>query len=36
MKCEWARRIAPHMNVNRNRSRSFQVFRDGVKRLAGI
>ena len=35
-KCEWARRITPHMDVNRNRSKSFQVFRDGVKGLAGI
>ena len=35
-KCEWAGRIAPHMDVNRNRSPSFQVFRDGVRGLAGI
>ena len=35
-KCDWARRIAPHMDVDRNRSKSFQVFRDGVRRLAGI
>ncbi len=35
-KCEWARRITPHMDVSQNRSRSFQVFRDGVRRLAGI
>ena len=35
-KCEWAGRIAPHADVNRNRSKSFQVFRDGVRRLAGI
>lgn len=34
-KCEWAQRIAPHMDVNANLSRSFQVFRDGVRRLAG-
>ncbi len=34
-KCEWAGRIAPHMDVKRNRSKSFQVFRDGVRRLAG-
>ena len=34
-KCEWAENIAPHLDVNRNRSRSFQVFRDGVKALAG-
>ena len=35
-KCEWARRIAPFVNVNRNRSKNFQVFRDGVRRLAGV
>ena len=35
-KCEWAGRIAPRMDVNRNRSPSFRVFRDGVKGLAGI
>ena len=35
-KCDWARTIAPHMDVNRNRSKSFQAFRDGVKSLAGI
>lgn len=34
-KCDWAGRIAPHVDVNRNRSASFQVFRDGLKRLAG-
>ena len=33
-KCEWAENIAPHLDVDRNRSRSFQVFRDGVKALA--
>ena len=35
-KCDWARKIAPHMDMGRNRSKSFQVFRDGVRRLAGI
>lgn len=35
-KCDWARNIAPHMNVDANRSRSFQAFREGVRRLAGI
>lgn len=35
-KCEWARNVAPHMNVDQNLSKSFQVFRDGVKQLAGI
>ena len=36
VKCEWAARIAPHMDVDQNNSRSFQAFRDGVKALAGI
>lgn len=35
-KCDWARSIAPRMDVGRNRSKSFQVFRAGVRRLAGI
>ena len=35
-KCEWAGQIAPHMDVNGNRSPSFRVFRDGVRELAGI
>ena len=35
-KSEWARNIAPHMDVNRNLSKSFQVFQDGVRNLAGI
>ena len=35
-KCEWAGQIAPHMDMNRNRSPSFRVFRDGVRDLAGI
>ncbi len=35
-KCDWARKIAPHMDVGRNQSKSFQVFRDAVKSLAGI
>ena len=33
-KCEWAEKIAPHMDVERNRSGSFRAFRDGVRRLA--
>jgi len=33
VKCEWAQRIAPLMDVERNASRSFQVFRDGVRGL---
>ena len=34
-KCEWAVRIAPYMDPDRNRSKSFQVFRDGIRSLAG-
>ncbi len=36
IKCEWARKIAPHLDVESNQSRSFQVFRDGIRNLAGI
>ena len=35
-KCDWAGRIAPHIDVNRNQSPSFRVFRDGVRGLAGV
>ena len=35
-KCEWAAEIASRMDVNQNSSMSFQVFRDGVRALAGI
>lgn len=35
-KCIWAERIAPLMEPDRNTSKSFQVFRDGLRRLAGI
>ncbi len=35
-KCDWAKRIGPHMNVDSNQSNSFKAFRDGVRRLAGI
>ena len=35
-KCEWARNIGPHLNVNLNQSTSFQVFRDGVRKLVGV
>ena len=35
-KCRWASRIARHMDVDKNVSKSFQVFRDGVRSLAGI
>ena len=34
-KCEWAGNIGPHINVETNQSKSFQVFRDGVRCLAG-
>ena len=33
-KCDWARQIAPHMDPDRNQSKSFQVFRDGIRRWA--
>jgi hypothetical protein len=35
-KREWAEKIVPFCNIDNNQSKSFQVFRDGVKRLAGI
>jgi len=35
-KAGWARRIAPHMEVARNRSASFRVFCDGVRKLANL
>ena len=35
-KCEWADKIGAHMNPDRNRSKSFQVFRDGVRKLASL
>ena len=33
-KCKWAQDIAPHMDISINQSKSFQVFRDGVRQLA--
>ena len=33
-KCDWAENIAPCMDVDENRSPSFRVFRDGVRKLA--
>lgn len=36
VKCDWAGAIAPHMDVDSNQSKSFQVFRDGVRNLAGM
>ena len=35
-KSDWAGEIAPHMDIDNNKSKSFQVFRDGVRNLAGI
>ena len=35
-KCNWAERITAGMDVNRNASPSFRVFRDGVRDLAGM
>ena len=34
-KYEWAGMIATHIDVDSNESKSFQVFRDGVRNLAG-
>jgi hypothetical protein len=36
VKCDWARKISPHMDIDNNGSKSFQVFCSGVRRLAGI
>ena len=33
-KCDWAGKIAPHMDIDSNGSKSFQVFRDGVRKLS--
>ena len=35
-KCEWAGKIAPHMDVDQNKSKSFQVFRDGIRKSRGF
>ncbi len=35
-KCEWAKKIAPNLDIDVNQSKSFQVFRDGIRKLAGI
>ncbi len=35
-KCKWAENIGPHLDVDGNCSKSFQVFRDGIRNLAGI
>lgn len=36
VKCEWARTISPLVDVEANRSPSFQEFRDAIRRAAGI
>ncbi len=36
VKCDWAEAITTHMDVDSNESKSFQVFRDGIRNLAGI
>ena len=35
-KCKWAEKIAPNIDIDTNKSKSFQVFRDGIKKIAGI
>jgi hypothetical protein len=35
-KTQFAQRIAPNMNVENNRSKSFQVFRDGVRTIVNL
>lgn len=35
VKHEWAERIGPHMDINKNNSPSFNKFKDGLLRLAG-
>ncbi len=35
-KYEWAKMITPHMDVDNNAPKSFQVFRDGLRNLAGM
>ena len=32
LKCELAQKISPHLNIENNRSKSFQVFLDGILR----
>jgi len=32
-KCQWAEKIAPHMNLEENKSPSFQCFRRGIETL---
>ena len=35
-KCEWAGKISPHMDVDKNKSPSFGVFRDGLRNLLAL
>jgi hypothetical protein len=35
-KCEWAEQIAPHMDVDANKSRSFNVFKQAFEKLANL
>ena len=35
-KCEWAKNIAFHLDVENNQSVSFQAFRNGIRKLAKI
>ena len=35
VKCEWAEKISIHMDVDENKSKSFQVLVDGIRNLAG-
>ena len=32
-KSEWAKKMGPHLDVERNQSRSFRAFRDGIRNL---
>ncbi|MFM6371298.1 MAG: hypothetical protein ACKPGN_24245, partial [Dolichospermum sp.] len=32
-KMDFAQKVSPHMDVENNQSRSFQVFRDGLRRM---
>jgi len=35
-KCQWAEKITPFIDADRNGSKSFQVFRDGIRVLTGM
>ena len=36
VKCKWAENISPNFDVENNQSKSFQVFCDGIRNLAGL